>query len=244
MKLTAIKAMFTPGDYWKVEYTAGEMLKKRPFRQVHKNGSSDLVWIIGSTDKFYTRWPKASEIISTEPGRLEFRYEGHRESFIFTRLTHAEDIQQAITHITLAAAQDEAAREADRKEKHETQARLDAEARKSREDKIRNLQPVTPHELIDILRDHDIAISPGTIGAFRKKLHTVNEKGWSYVARKKPRFTFDCQPSVFYMKAHDSLLLQDLAEPVESDAPDPDMDHLFGITRTPEPDLVDAFADF
>lgn len=244
MTLSAIKAMFIPGDYWKVEYTAAEMLKKRPFRQVHKCGSTELVWIIGSLHKFYTPWPKASQIISAEPGRLEFRYEGHTESFIFSRLTEPEDIQQAITHITILAAEDAAAREADRKQKQETQARLDAEARKSREDKIRNLQPVTVWELIEALRENDLTISPGTIGALRKKIVTIDSKGWTVSARKAPRFTYECQPSILYLRVHDHLLLHDLAEPVETGAPDPDMDHLFGITRTPEPALVDAFADF
>lgn len=250
MTLSAIQAMFIPGDYWKVEYSSPEMLKKRPFRQVHQRRGNELVWAIGSLDKFYTPWPKAAGIISAKLGRLEFRYEGQSQSFTFTRLTRPEEIQEAAAHINACAIADAAAREKKKIEKQETKARLDAEARKSREDKIRNLEPVTPEELIEVLRDHDIAISPGTVGALRKKIQTITAKGWSYVARNKPRFTYECQPSVLYMKAHDALLLQLLSEPTDPITPDPDMDHLFGISALPEiataPPMAfaDAFADF
>ncbi len=229
MTLSAIKSMFIPGAYWRCDRTTPLANQKGIFRRVARLAGAELLWDIGHPSPLYTTWPKASEIVEASDGKLVFQYEHMKETITFLRLS-GTDAEDAATYLEdwRKSAEEMLAAETLHKEKES--ARLQAEARRNREDKIRKGLPIDSASLLDALQENGFQLAPGTIGAIRRKIREVTPQGWNYVARGKPRFSYDTQPAVLYLKIQDHLLLQDLG----ADEPE--------IATLPEVSALDAFA--
>ena len=243
MTLSSIKSMFIPGDYWSVQYSGESTRERPPYRQVHK-ATGELVWDYGGKTHFHTPWPKATEVVEASPGRLVFRYSHHTETFTFTKLS-GPDAATAADHIATFRTHNQARIATEAAQKAAEKQRTDSTARLARENTIRNREPITGEDLIQIFRDHDLPISPRTIGSLRKhRVHNISPDSWTIRSHKKPRYTYETQPSILYMRLYDHLLLQDLAAPISTPEPsDPALDHLFGKTTTPPPiSALDLFA--
>ncbi len=75
MTLKEIKAMFRPGQPWRVNRTGGGKHADET-RRVHKTASKDLIWKTPDGHLLWTQWPRASEVQEARPGFLQFIYAG------------------------------------------------------------------------------------------------------------------------------------------------------------------------
>jgi hypothetical protein len=72
MTLTQMKAMFQPGQRWiGIRNDAG--VKKETTRTVSEVRSTEIVWRLDDTPKYFSKLPKARDIIEARDGYLRYR---------------------------------------------------------------------------------------------------------------------------------------------------------------------------
>lgn len=244
MTLSAIKAMFAPGTYWKCDRSHPLPNQKATLRKVIRLTSKEIVFDYGAPNHFFTAYPKASEIKEAVDGKIVFQYTNFKETITLTRL-EGDAARQAEDFITTYRRMDEAERAAKKNQDEQTTARLDAEARTAREKAILDRETISSEDLIIALRENGFAPSPGTVGTLRKKIVDVSPNSWRWRAQRRPRFTYENQPCKLYMMLHDHLLLQALGEPASSqdEITLDELNHLFGQAPTPPTvSALDLFA--
>lgn len=244
MTLSAIKSMFAPGTYWKCDRSHPLPNQKATLRKVARLASKEIVFDYGGKNLFFTAYPKASEIKEASDGKLVFQYTDFKETITLTRL-EGDAARQAEEFIAAYRRIDSAERAASQKQAEENTARLHAEARVSREKAIIDLKPISSEDLIVALRENGFSPSPSTVGSIRKKVIEVMPTGWTWRAKRAPRFSYESQPCKLYMQLHDHLLLQSLGEPesTEEEMTVDDLNHLFNSHLTPPPtSALDLFA--
>jgi hypothetical protein len=202
MNLLQIKAMFSIDSLWKCDRTKQWEGQKGILRQVSRHSTNELIWNIGFINCLFTRWPKQSEIIEATPGLLKFQYEENPEIITFSRLI-GDEAEQARLTIQASLAAENARLDALAEQQKLDDIAEKASCMKMWTDRVIAGEKIPGEQLVEMLQHLKIPLSPGTIGAFRKKVKWVNHENYSYQVGKMPRFTKHC-PVAFYrqIRAH------------------------------------------